>query len=122
MRLVSEFLPDILPYHPHGKQSECHIAFWIYMASCDRVVPLARGGTSGLSNPVTSCYQCNSIKQSWLLSELRWEIRPAGSQWDGLSSSYEMLLDRLPGEKIAYYRDWRCALAAARRLVKNSSE
>ena len=87
LRLVASVFPDVLPYHPHGKLSHCHTAFWREISSCDHIVPVARGGTTDESNLVTSCYMCNSMKQSWLLEEIRWQLLPVSScEWDGLSS------------------------------------
>ncbi len=46
LRLVSHFLGDDFRYHPHGRMTECHIAFWRDIASCDHILPVARGGNS----------------------------------------------------------------------------
>ena len=70
-------------------------------------------GTSDRKNLVTACYMCNSIKQNWLVEELRWEMQPipGDSPWDGLSALYPHLLslvrERYPDAAgAAYFRDW----------------
>jgi HNH endonuclease len=107
LRLLSHFLGDDFRYHPHGRMTECHVAFWRDIASCDHVVPVARGGDSTPGNLVTACYMCNSIKQNWLLDELRWSIKPSSTiVWDGLSSALGSLLQIAAMPVTPYYRNW----------------
>lgn len=119
LRLLSIALCDVFPYHPHGKMSRCHLAFWRDIASCDHLTPLARFGTSDEQNLVTACYMCNSIKQHWTIEELRWEVRaiPESGAWDGLSGGYGTLLDfcepRFAAARIPYFRNWLRASKAA---------
>lgn len=111
LRLISDIFPDLLKYHSHWKISECDIAFWRFTASCDHVVPIARSGSSNPDNLVTACYKCNSIKQNWLLDEMRWNLLPVSKCcWDGLSSLYPKLVSLAGFEKKQYYRRWLLAL------------
>ncbi|MDA1313550.1 MAG: HNH endonuclease [Acidobacteria bacterium] len=119
LRLLSICFVEVFPYHLHGKMDVSHLAFWRDIASCDHLIPVARGGISEVENLVTACYMCNSIKQNWLVDELRWAVRPApvGSSWDGLCSQYAGLLEMAKecsdGADLPYFRDWS---SAVRRL------
>lgn len=109
LRVLSALFPEELPYHPHWKWEVTHPVYWTYSASIDHVVPVCRGGGSGIANLVTACYMCNSIKQNWLLEELRWELLqepPPAESWDGLSGSYLQLhrLAALPWDR--YHEAW----------------
>jgi HNH endonuclease len=112
LRLLAVAFDQVFPYHPHGLMTACHLGFWRDIASCDHLVPVARLGSSTADNLVTACYMCNSIKQNWLIEELRWELRPIepNADWDGLSASLHELLriyeDRHEGARIPYFRDW----------------
>jgi hypothetical protein len=123
LRLLSLAVDDVFPYHPHGKMSACHLAFWRDIASCDHVVPIARHGTSESDNLVTACYLCNSIKQNWLVEELRWEVRPVRDEmdWDGLTRTYPELLKAVQsaqqGAHIAYFKNWLRALQSRRPVL-----
>jgi hypothetical protein len=118
LRLLSHFLGDDFRYHPHGRMTECHVAFWRDIASCDHMVPVARGGNSTAQNLVTACYMCNSIKQNWLLEELRWNIKPITTiAWDGLSGSLQCLLQVSAIPVTPYYRNWLRAVERYRRAL-----
>lgn len=108
LRAVSAMMPDVFPYHAHWKMSECHIAYWQYAASIDHIVPVARGGSPvSPENLATNCYKCNSIKQHWLLDELRWELVPVGStEWDGLSSRLPELCQMGGIQNDPYFARW----------------
>lgn len=116
LRLLSIAFGSVFPYHPHGKMSECHLAFWRDLASCDHVVPVARFGASDERNLVTACYMCNSIKQNWTVEELGWELRSIlkDNSWDGLSDKFPALLElcetRFAAARIPYFRIWLRAL------------
>lgn len=117
LRLLSQLFDADFMYHLHGKMTDCHLAFWRDISSCDHLVPVARGGSSDISNLMTACYMCNSIKQGWLIDEMRWNLMPiATSTWDGLSSTYPSLLKILPAPHDPYFKRWDVAL----RQVKNS--
>jgi hypothetical protein len=112
LRAISIMMPDEFPYHPNWKMSECHIAYWRFGASIDHVVPVARGGDgSSENNLVTSCYMCNSIKQYWLLEELRWELKtPSQIAWDGLASRLPALCEMGQLGQMAYFGRWLRAI------------
>jgi hypothetical protein len=116
LRLLSIAFTDIFPYHPNWRMDKCHLGYWRDVASCDHVIPIARMGTSQPENLITACYMCNSIKQNWLVEELRWEIQPVAdnSDWDGLSSYYcdvmRLYEGRYPVASGMYFRKWRDAV------------
>jgi 5-methylcytosine-specific restriction endonuclease McrA len=111
LRALHRLFPLELPWHPHSKLTECHLSFWRDFASCDHLVPVARGGSSCEENLVTSCYMCNSIKQNWLLEELRWDLLPSSSgNWDGLTSAYPKLVTLIGDADTIYHRRWCLAL------------
>jgi len=119
LRLLAEYFapidPHLFPYHPHWKMTACHLAFWRDSASCDHLVPAARGGDSHPDNLVTSCYNCNSIKQNWTLEELGWSrLQAAPQPWDGLSSAYPSLVTVVWKGSVpsSYHRKWLAALAS----------
>jgi 5-methylcytosine-specific restriction endonuclease McrA len=116
LRLLSYFLGDDFRYHRHGLMTECHVAFWRDIASCDHIVPVARGGVSGAENLATACYMCNSVKQNWLLDELRWEINPippSATAWDGLAGAVGGMLRLAAIPMTPYYRNWLKAIENA---------
>jgi hypothetical protein len=116
LRLLSIAFTDIFPYHPNWRTDKCHLGYWRDAASCDHVIPIARMGTSQPDNLLTACYMCNSIKQNWLVEELRWEIQPVADDkgWDGLSTYYCDLLRFCQGRyqepSGIYFRKWRDAV------------
>ena len=66
LRLFSEYFNginrDLFPYHPHGKSSETHLAFWRDMASCDHLLSVARGGGGTEENLV--CALCANMTET----------------------------------------------------------
>ncbi len=113
LRVLSRLYPAELPYQKNWRWSETHPAYWKYAASCDHVVPVARGGTSAIDNLVTSCYMCNSVKQQWLIDELHWQIFPMqNTDWDGLSGLYGALVEAAGAGAELYHRRWMRALQA----------
>jgi len=122
LRALSRLFPEELPWHPHAKLTNCHLAFWRDIASCDHLVPLARGGSSFQENLVTACYMCNSIKQSWLLTEMRWDLLPEQrGNWDGLTGEYSALVSLLGNKDTVYHRRWQSALAIVPQVAKGAS-
>lgn len=110
LRALSLLFPSDFRWHPHSKMTECHVAFWRDFASCDHLIPVARGGSSQVENLVTACYMCNSIKQNWLIEELRWTLQPTvAKDWDGLSFLYPKIIALLP-VRPSYYDRWLNAL------------
>lgn len=86
LRLISEALPEAFPYHPNGKMSECHRAYWELLPTIDHVVPVSRGGEDSTDNWVTTSMRRNGIKANWTMEELGWSLVEPGelSEWDGL--------------------------------------
>lgn len=110
LRYLSIHFPKILPFHPHGKWELTHPLYWDILASCDHVLPVSRGGTGDIQNLVTTCYRCNTIKSTFLLEELGWQLRPiADSEWDGLTKTFIRAMEHTPLQDI-YLKIWLRAL------------
>lgn len=90
LRVISEEIGDIFPYHPHWKTDVCHIAYWEYQPTIDHVVPVSLGGIDGPSNWVTASMMNNLAKGSFTLEQLGWTLKERGDirQWDGLSKLF----------------------------------
>ncbi len=115
LRLVSDLLPSDVPYHLHGKLTECHILHWTHTSSIDHVIPISRGGSDDVSNLVTTCMAKNSQKANSTLDELGWKLCPEGNMksWDGLVRWFCEYVDSRVGDKNdpyvnkAYVKRWR---------------
>lgn len=107
LHVLSRLFPTHFPDHPNWKMDVCHPVYWTHSASCDHLIPAARGGPSKLDNLMTACYKCNSIKQNWLIEELRWTLLPpANSTWDGLSGCYSALCEAAGVLKDGRFSRW----------------
>ncbi len=104
LRLISEELGDIFPYHKNWKMSDCHIAYWEYFPTYDHIIPIARGGKDTVENVVTTSQKNNSLKSNFLLEEVQWNLHKEGSlsEWDGMISwymeyitSHELILSKI---------------------------
>jgi hypothetical protein len=86
LRMLSLYLPDVFPYHPNGKFTACHFAFWELFPTIDHIQPIARGGPDSEENWVCCSMLTNSIKANWTLEELQWQLQPPGDprDWDGM--------------------------------------
>ncbi len=113
LRLLSIYLPDDFPYHPHGKMTAGHMAFWELFPTIDHLHPVARGGEDIADNWFCCSMLTNSIKANWTLDELQWTLQPAGDLqvWDGMLAWFVQqaakdtaILDH------AYVRRWWAAL------------
>jgi 5-methylcytosine-specific restriction endonuclease McrA len=115
LRLLSRLYPDALPYHPNWKFGAGHPIYWTHSASCEHVVPIARGGTSAPDNLVTTCYLCNDAKSSALIQELGWTLQPPSTAyWDGLTTLYARLYLSCPDvQRTEYFKQWQQALREA---------
>ena len=123
LRALSFRYPEILPYHPNWKWNSCHPIYWTHSASCDHLIPIARGGTNELGNLVTACYMCNSTKQNWLLHELGWSLFPISDvQWDGLLGYYRRLCEVTEVVGQPHHRKWLQALTRVSESGVNSGE
>lgn len=43
LKVLSYYMPDEFPYHPHWKMEECHNAYWEFVPTLDHVYPVALG-------------------------------------------------------------------------------
>jgi hypothetical protein len=86
LKIMSNALPMVFPYHPHWKMDQCHVAYWELYPTVDHVVPLAHGGSGDETNLVCTSMLSNGAKANWTLEELGWQLLPAGDiqRWDGL--------------------------------------
>lgn len=98
LRVLSEYLPGVFPFHPNWKMSETHIAYWQLSPTVDHVFPAARGGADDEANWVTTSMLRNSAKGNWTLEELGWIVVPAGDlhEWDGLLGWFRKQLTHRP--------------------------
>jgi hypothetical protein len=79
------FSPDAFTYHPHGKTSETHLAYWTVLSSCDHLLAGTRGGDwSDPANLVTACWACNARKSNLTLDQLGWQF--TAQMTDGTAS------------------------------------
>jgi hypothetical protein len=87
LRIISDFFPDLFPFHKNWKMSDCHMAYWQLSPTIDHIIPVARGGSNNEDNMVTTSMLRNSIKANWLLEEIGWTLYPPGKreEWDGLT-------------------------------------
>jgi hypothetical protein len=112
LRLISRVLPEAFPFHPNWKGSECHPAFWTYVATVDHIEPVARGGADVEENCVTCSMRVNQIKSVWTLDELGWTILPPGDirEWDGCMGLFVQYVQEHPTLLDAgYFRRWYSA-------------
>jgi hypothetical protein len=88
--LTSE-LGTSFPFHANWKMSECHIAYWELMPTCDHALPIARGGLDTPENILTTCQIMNSAKSNFLIEEVGFSVYPCGtlSEWDGMIGWYK---------------------------------
>jgi len=85
LKQLSRIFPDILSYQRNWRPVNSHILYWCCSTSIEHIVAFPFGGTSAPENLITSCYQCNDIKNYLPLEVLGWTItNPATSVWDGL--------------------------------------
>ena len=96
LKVISYYLPDIFPYHPHWKMDECHNAYWELIPTVDHIHPIALGGADNEENYATTSMLHNSIKNNWTLEQLQWKLYPAGDymKWDGLTNLFIKLVEQ----------------------------
>ena len=96
LKVLSILFPKEFPYHPHWKTTETHQAYWELSPTIDHIVPIANGGADEENNWVTTSMLRNSIKSSWTLEQLQWELHPVGSidDWDGLTKKFIGLVEK----------------------------
>jgi hypothetical protein len=113
LRIISQELGEIFPFHTNWKMSDCHIAYWEMMPTCDHILPIARGGKDIPENIVTTSQIMNSAKSSFILEEIGFNIHPAGdiNAWDGMISWYKEYVYKNPAIlQNNYISKWHNAL------------
>lgn len=95
LKVLSYYMPEPFPYHPHWKMEKCHIAYWELIPTVDHIYPIALGGEDFVDNCVTTSMLHNSIKSNWTLDQLNWELYDAGNynEYDGLTSLFIQLVN-----------------------------
>ena len=109
LKVISYYLPDVFPYHPHWKMDECHNAYWELIPTVDHIYPIALGGTDSEENYATTSMLHNSIKNNWTIEQLQWTLYPAGdyTEWDGLTNLFIKLVEQDKELlKDAYIKRW----------------
>jgi len=118
--VLSQLVPKEFPYHPNWKFGACHQLYWQLYPTLDHVVPLSRGGRDQDSNWVTTSMLRNSLKGSWSLDELGWQLQPIRTDsWDGLIGLFSRLVRTNPSLlEVPAIAQWR----AAARAVQQAAE
>ena len=114
--LLSDLLPEEIPYHPNWKYSECHELFWYLYPTIDHVEPVARGGSDTTDNLVCTSMLRNNAKGHWRLEELGWHRYPPGSllEWDGLLGWFmDYTSDKSSVHELPVRKKWRRAVERA---------
>lgn len=105
LNLISEIFPKVFLYDPHWASERTDAAFSTIGTSCDHVIAHANGGTNDISNLVTACWLCNSVKVNHSLNDLGWTIRAIVDEpWDGLSGKLSALVEAAASKR--NYRSW----------------
>lgn len=95
LKVLSYYMPNVIPYHAHWKMEECHIAYWEFVPTVDHIYPVALGGVDSEENWATTSMLHNSIKSNWTLKQLNWQLYEAGKfeDWDGLTALFIKLVE-----------------------------
>ena len=95
LKVISFYLPNYFPYHPHWKMDKCHNAYWELIPTLDHIYPIALGGADSEENYATTSMLHNSIKNNWTLEQLQWSLYPPGDikDWDGLTHLFISLVE-----------------------------
>lgn len=96
LKVLSYYLPEDFPYHPHWKMEACHNAYWEFVPTVDHIYPVALGGADSEENWATTSMLHNSIKSNWTLEQLQWKLYDAGKfeDWDGLTGLFVELVEQ----------------------------
>ena len=116
LRLISQLLPEEIPYHKNWKTTECHILFWHLSPTIDHVEPVARGGLDIEDNWVCTSMLRNAAKSHWTLEELGWHLHPPGSlgDWDGLLGWFMNYVSNEPNLlEQTFFKQWQRAAQQA---------
>jgi hypothetical protein len=109
LKVLSYYLPEDFPYHPHWKMEACHNAYWEFVPTVDHIYPVALGGADSEENWATTSMLHNSIKSNWTLDQLQWKLYDAGrfEDWDGLTGLFVKLVEKNDELlKDSYIRRW----------------
>jgi hypothetical protein len=112
LRLISDLLPDLIPYHPNGRLDACHELFWELSPSVDHLEPISRGGAHVENNCITASWASHTQKSNMDLQQLGWRLHPCGSwtEWDGYLGWFLVEMDKDPGRRRDdYLRQWERA-------------
>ena len=98
LKILSIFCPNEFPYHPHGKMTEGHVAYWELFPTVDHLIPIARGGKDSVENRVTTSMLHNQVKNNWTLEQLNWELHDPSDfkDWDGLTIKFIEFVSQNP--------------------------
>ena len=95
LKVLSHYMPDDFPFHPHWKTQACHNAYWEFVPTVDHIYPIALGGADSEENWATTSMLHNSIKSNWTLEQLNWQLFERGKfeDWDGLTGLFVKLVE-----------------------------
>lgn len=92
MRCFSTLWPKQFPYHPHGKTSEAHFAYWTIMSSLEHLEAGTRGGDwTADVNLACACWTCNQTKGNAARTGNFAGYAEPDRNWDGLTGLYPEL-------------------------------
>lgn len=98
LKILSFYYPNEFPYHPHGKMTASHVAYWELFPTIDHIVPIARGGKDSPENWATTSMLHNQVKNNWTLEQLNWTLHDSKQfdDWDGLTKSFVEFVEQNP--------------------------
>lgn len=96
LKVLSRYMPEEFPYHPHWKMDACHNAYWEFVPTVDHIVPIALGGLDIEENWATTSMLHNAVKSNWTLEQLNWTLCDPGDfkEYDGLTSLFIQLIKK----------------------------
>ena len=94
LKVLSSYMPEEFPYHPHWKMDACHNAYWEFVPTVDHIVPIALGGLDIEENWATTSMLHNAVKSNWTLEQLNWTLYDPGNfkEYDGLTLLFIQLV------------------------------
>ena len=96
LKVLSYYMPEEFPYHPHWKMDACHNAYWEFVPTVDHIVPVALGGADAEENWATTSMLHNAVKSNWTLEQLNWSLCDPGDfkEFDGLTKMFVQLVQK----------------------------
>ncbi len=86
LRHLSRIFPDVIPGDQRWNPLDRHVLYWSYSTSLEHHVAFAHGGANDTANLLTSCYECNDLKNRLHADDLGWSVGPPStSEWRGLT-------------------------------------